>query len=218
MHLGNHRAGDYVCFTLGNHSVLRIDDEKIEIVLYNSARKIIRTCGYIFIYRKIGDRFLNGNESNETDTETSDENNSLSHGKFMKKRKLPRFSNAKVKVDERSRYERVEFKPVYIAKGNFGSQWVNENRSKLDFVTDNLTKLVNVSLSKESSNYVSYRYCLFLESKLGILNRLCDTKHINNNSTSLSMEFIFNLEMYVCQKLCMREKLVYLAEDNFTIQ
>ena len=31
------------------------------------------------------------------------------------------------------------------------------------------------------------------------------------------MEFIFNLEMYVCQKLCMREKLVYLAEDNSII-
>ena len=129
VHLGNHRAGHYVCFTFGNHSVLRIDDEKIEFVEYNSVRQIIRTCGYIFIYRKIGDHFLNDNESNETDTETFDENNSLSHGKFMKKRKLPRFSNAKGKVDERSRYVRVEFKPVYIAEGKFGSQWVNENQS-----------------------------------------------------------------------------------------
>ena len=116
VHLGNHRAGHYVCFTFGNHSVLRIDDEKIEFVEYNSVRQTIRTCGYIFIYRKIGDHFLNDNESNETDTETSDENNSLSHGKFMKKRKLPRFSNAKVKVDERSRYVRVEFKLVHIAE------------------------------------------------------------------------------------------------------
>ena len=90
MHLGNYREGHYVCFTLGNHSVLRIDDEKLEIVEYNSVRQIIRTRGYIFIHRKIGDRFLNDNESNETDTETSDENNSLSNGKFMKKRKLPR--------------------------------------------------------------------------------------------------------------------------------
>ena len=131
----------------------------------------------------------------------------------MKKRKLPRFFNAKVKVDERSRYVHVESKPVYIAEGNFGCQWVNENHSKLDFVTDNLTKLVNVSLSKGSRNYISYRHCLFLESKLGILNKLCDTKHLSNNSTSLRMEFIFNLEMYICQKLCMREKLVYLAKS-----
>ena len=136
----------------------------------------------------------------------------------MKKRNLLSFSNAKVKVDKRSRYARVEFKPVYIAEGNFGSQWVYENQSKLDFVTDNLTTLVNVSLSKGSRNYVSYRHCLFFESKLGILNKLCDTKHLSNNSTSLSKEFIFNLEMYICQKLCMREKLVYLAEDNSIIQ
>ena len=183
-------------------------------------RQILKTCRNIFIYRKIGDRFLNDNESNETDTETSDENNSLSHGKFMKKRKLPRFSNAKVKVDERSRYLRVEFKPVYIAEGDFGSRWVNENHSKLDFLTVNLIQFVNVSLSKRSCNYVSYRHCLFLESKLGILNKLCDTKHLSNNklSTSLSMEFIFNLEMHICQKLCMREKLVYLAEDNSIMQ
>ena len=152
MHLGNHRASQYVCFTLGNHSVLRIGDEKTEVVEYNSVRQIIRTCGYIFIYRKISDRFLNDNESNETGTETYDENNSSSHEKFMKKGKLPRFSNAKVKVDERSRYVRVEFKPVYIAGGNFGSQLVNENHNQLDFVTDNLTKLVNVSLSKGSRN------------------------------------------------------------------
>ena len=41
VHLGNHRAGHYVCFTFENHSVLRIDDEKIEIVEYNSVRQII---------------------------------------------------------------------------------------------------------------------------------------------------------------------------------
>ena len=37
----------------------------------------------------MGDRFLNDNESNETDTETPDENNNLSREKFMKKCKLP---------------------------------------------------------------------------------------------------------------------------------
>ena len=41
VHLGNHRAGYYVCFTLGNHSFLKIDDENIEIVEYNSERQII---------------------------------------------------------------------------------------------------------------------------------------------------------------------------------
>ena len=69
-----------------------------------------------------------------------------------------------------------------------------------------------------SRNYVSYRHCLFLESKLGMLNKLCYTKHLSNNSTSVSMEFIFNLEMHICQKLCKREKLVNLAEDNSIIQ
>ena len=180
VHLGNHRAGHYVCFTLGNHSVLKIDDERIKMVEYNSVLQIIRTCGYIIINRKISDRFLNDNESNETDTETSDENNNLSHGKFMKKRKLPSFSNAKIKVDERSRYVHVEFKlcVAYIAESNFGSQWVNKNQSKLDFVTANFTKLVNVTLSKGSRNNVSYRHCLFLDSKLGILNKLCDTSQV----------------------------------------
>ena len=113
----------------------------------------------------------------------------------MKKRKLSSFSNPKVKVDKRLRYVRIKFKPMYIVEGNFGSQWVNENHSKLDFLTDNFIKLVNVSLSKGRRNYVSYCHCLFLESKLGILSKLCDTKHLTNNSTSLSMEFIFNLEM-----------------------
>ena len=203
---------------MGNHFVLKAEDEKIEIVEDNSVRPIIRTWKYIFICRKRGDRSLNDNESNKTDTKTSDEKNSLSHGKFIKKRKLRSFSNAKVKVDERSRYVRVEFKPVYIAEGNFGSQWINGNQNKLDFVTDILTKLVNVSLLKENHNYVSYRHCLFLESKLGILNKLCDIKHLSNNSTSLIMKFIFKLEIYVCQKLCMRENLIYLDEDNSKMQ
>ena len=89
LQLGNYRADHYVCFTFGDHSVPKIDEEKIEIVEYNSVRQIIRTCRYIFIYRKIGDRFLNdSNESYETNTETSDEDNSFSQGKFMKKRKL----------------------------------------------------------------------------------------------------------------------------------
>ena len=63
------------------------------------------------------------------------------------------------------RYVRIEFKPVYIAKGNFGSQWVNENQSKLDFVTDNLTELVNVLLLKRSHNYESYCHFLRIETE-----------------------------------------------------
>ena len=47
----------------------------------------------------------------------------------MIKRKLSSFSNANVKVNEGPRFVRVEFKPVSIAEGNFGSQWVNENQS-----------------------------------------------------------------------------------------
>ena len=102
--------GHYVCFTFGNHSVLRINDEKIEFVEYNSVRQIIRTCGYIFIYRKIGDHFLNDNESNETDTETSEENNSLSHGKFMK--------NANSLVSPMRRVRSMNARVTYVSNSN----------------------------------------------------------------------------------------------------
>ena len=121
-------------------------------------------------------------------------------------------------INERSSYVRVEFKHVYIAKGSFRSQSAKENQSKLDFVEDNLNKFVHASLSKESRNYISYCHCLLLESKLRILKKLCDTKPLSNNSTSLSTKFTFILEMYICQKLCIREKLVYLAEDNSIIK
>ena len=83
-HLGDHGKSHNVCFALGDHLVLKIDDEEIEIVEYNSVRQIIRTYGYIFIYQKIGDSSLNENESNKTDTETSGENNNYHTENFYK--------------------------------------------------------------------------------------------------------------------------------------